>query len=279
MRVDYDLSVFNSADPGDPSPEFEAESPNAGDEPSPGLKLTLRRNMSTAYVLAVGIGIILMLVASATGILPWLMSLTLIGLLASTFVEGGRTLVLIGAAVAVVVVAVSLISSLGTPSPAEPVAVTHAPADPHPAIPGSLGIYMDQVTESWNTVETPPEIVKGLTRFNETGEYDTFVYRFGDWGRLAGAYDPANDMLYALMASGFLSEPATSQLYVHVCHLVAPYSPECIDTYHQHGLGGKALTDFAGLAHQAEWIMGGHTWRLQIEGDILTLRVFGADAA
>jgi hypothetical protein len=200
--------------------------------------------------------------------------------MATTFIQGGRTLAMIGGAVAVVVIVVSLVSSLTAPTPAGPgVAIPTAPEDSNPAIPGSLGIYMDQVADAWNTVETPPEIVKGLTRFSETGEYDTFVYRFGEWGRLAGAYDPANDMIYALMASGYLSEAATSQLYLHVCHVVAPYSPECIDSYHSQGLAGKALIDYAGLPHQSEWVVGDHTWRLEIEGDLLTLRVFGADAA
>jgi hypothetical protein len=274
VRVDHDLSVFNEVEP--PQDILEVEEPESPIEP----KWTLRRDLSTAYVLAVGIGMILMVVASVIGILPWLLSLTLIALLASTFVQGGRTLVLIGGGVAALVIVVSLVSSLALPSAPEPVVpVTAAPADPHAAIAGSLGIYMDQVGESWNTVESPPEIVKGLTRFNESGEYDTFVYRFGEWGRLAGAYDPANDMVYALMASGFLSEAATSQIYLHVCHMVAPYSPECIDSYHQQGLAGKTLTDYAGFPHRAEWMVGEHTWRLQVEGDLLSLRVFGSDAA
>jgi hypothetical protein len=280
VRVDHDLSVLNDVNQArDP---FEAEpppSPAEVDDTGLARRFKLRRDLSTAYVLASAIGTTVMLVASVIGILPWPVSITLIGLMATTFIQGGRTLAMIGGVVAVVVIVVSLVSSLTAPAPEPVVAIPTAPVDPNPAIPGSLGIYMDQVAESWNTVETPPEIVKGLTRFSETGEYDTFVYRFGEWGRLAGAYDPANDMIYALMASGYLSKPATSQLYLHVCHLVAPYSPECIDSYHARGLDGKALTDYAGLPHQSEWTVGEHTWRLQIEGDLFTLRVFGADAA
>jgi hypothetical protein len=61
--------------------------------------------------------------------------------------------------------------------------------------------------------------------------------------------------------------------------MAAPYSQECVDSYHQHGLDGGTLDDFADIEHEAEWALGEDTWRLRIEGNVMTIRVFGSDAA
>jgi hypothetical protein len=43
-------------------------------------------------------------------------------------------------------------------------------------------------------------------------------------------------------------------------------------------LGGGSLADFTDVARRTEWKLGDHTWRLTIENNVLTLRLFGADA-
>jgi hypothetical protein len=242
--------------------------------------IRLRSGLSSAYVLSLGIGAALSVVAAASGLMSWLITVIIIALLATTLIEGARTLTTILGLLAASVVIAGLVSSFGggAPQAVQEVAVTTPPAKPDPAA-GSLGLYLDEVSDSWNTVETPPEIIKGLTRYNETGEYDTFIYRFGEWGRLAGAFDPDTEVVYALLATGWLSEPATTSLYLHLCHMTAPYSPECIEAYQEQGLGGGSLADFTDAAHQTEWRHGEHTWRLSIEDNVLTLRLFGADAA
>jgi hypothetical protein len=137
---------------------------------------------------------------------------------------------------------------------------------------------MDEAVDLWNGVDGP-QITTGLTRQNETGEYDAFIYRFDEWGRLMGAYDPNTEVIYALVASGQFSNEATDQLYVNLCYVVEQFSPECLESYQELGLGGNTLEEFAGATHEAEWTLGADTWRLQIEGNVLTIRVFGADAA
>lgn len=232
---------------------------------------------SVALVGVLGLGVML---AGATGVIPWLLALFAIGVLATTLIEGWRLVTNIGAVVLAVVVVIGVVSSFGaTPEPQPTVTATTAPvATPEPAVPGSLGIYMDQIGDTWNTLESEPRIAKGLTRFSESGEYDTFVYRFGEWGRLAGAYDRGTDAVYALMASGWLSEEATSQFYLRLCFMTAPYSQECLDSFLEHGLGDVVIEELEGT-HRSEWKVGEHSWRLTIEDGLMTIRVFSADAA
>ena len=166
-----------------------------------------------------------------------------------------------------------------SPPPVQAVAATVPPQDQQTPVEGSLDIYMDQITESWNSVDGPPPIIRGLTRYNETGEYDTFIYRWGEWGRLAGAYDPETDLLYALLVSGQMSAEGTDQLYIPLCFMVAPYSQECVDAYYEHGLDGETLAEYDGVDHETEWTFDDQTWRLEIVDNVMTIRVFGADAA
>jgi hypothetical protein len=86
-------------------------------------------------------------------------------------------------------------------------------------------------------------------------------------------------VVYALLAAGWLSEDAASQFYLRLCFMVAPYSQGCVDSYLEHGLAGGTLGDLTELPHEAEWVSEGHTWRLEVTENVLTIRVFGADAA
>ena len=137
-------------------------------------------------------------------------------------------------------------------------------------------LSIDDLTDLWNTPAEPPNITRGFVHNTEPGQYDSFIYRFGDWGRLAGAYDPSTDTLYALLATGQFSHEATAQLYLHLCFVVHPYSQECIDSYFEQGLADGTLADFEDVGHQAEWQIDEQTWRLDIEGNVLTIRVLGA---
>ena len=253
----------------------------SSEQPAPTFELSLRRDLSSAYTAGLAIAAVALIVAAWLGAVPWVVSLSLVALLATTLFEGLQVVTRIGAIVVAVIVIVGVISTLGGGEETPPIpqaAPTPPPDDPHPEVPGSLDVYMDQVAELWNSVDSPPQIVRGLTRHNEIGEYDTFLYRFGAWGRVAGAFDPDSEVLYALLAAGQLSGEATDQLYLHLCFMVAPFSPECIDSYQQIGLGGASLDDFLDVTHEAEWTLGEHTWRLEIDQNVMTIRVYGADA-
>jgi hypothetical protein len=156
-----------------------------------------------------------------------------------------------------------------------------APADLAAAIaPGSLAVKISQVIDSWNEVDLPPRISRGFILHPEVGQFDSFTYRFNDSSLLAGAYDPDTEYVYAFMASSWLSDEAAPHLGLHLCHLTQPYSQECIDTFHQVGLGGQPLANFADLEapYETQWQIGEHTWRLVIDQNVQTIRVLGAGA-
>jgi len=264
--------------------EARAETPPSEDNERPESlsfpRPTLRTDLSANFVGGLGALAIGLIVLSSLGILSWLLTMAGIILLATTLFDGMRWVTTAGTATLTIVAVIGLAGIGRTePPPIQTPPATLAPEDPDPVFPGSLGIHMDEVAEAWNTVNGQPTITRGLTRYNESGEYDTFIYRFGEWGRLAGAYDPGTDAIYALLAAGWLSEDATDQFYLRLCFMVAPYSQECVDSYFEHGLGGGTLDDFLDETYEAEWLLGDHTWRLEIDQNVLTIRVFGADAA
>jgi hypothetical protein len=282
---------LNTREPDEPEPEGPshelAPEPYDGElsaEPSAEfLELPpprLRRGLSGTYIALIAVTSIGLIAAGATGMLTWFIALSAAILLGTTLIEGWRLVTVAGTVLVVGIVLVGFVASLGETSVPQPVVASTSPApqEPDPYIPGSLGIHMDEVTDAWNTLEGEPRITKGLTRNNETGEYDTFIYRFGEWGRLAGAYDPDTEALYALLATGWLTEAPTAQLYLRLCFMVAPYSQECVDSYLAEGLGDVPLTTIES-PYRSEWKVADHTWRLEVEENLLTIRVFGADAA
>lgn len=273
-----DLVASETEEGEDGSPDVEGD-----DEPGESLAIpapTLRKNLSPNYLGGLLVASLALLLGSLFGVLSLWVTIPAILVLLSTLIDGWHLVTLGGAAAVAAILMVSLAVSPSEEPEVTPQAfVADEQPDPYPPIPGSLGIYMDQIPELWNTVDAPPSINRGLTRHNEIGEYDTFIYRFGEWGRVAGAYDPNNDAIYALLVTGTFSGPATDQLHLHLCFLVAPYSPECIDSFYEQGLDGGALEDFVDTAHSAEWALGDHVWRLQIEDNVMTVRVYGADAA
>lgn len=239
-----------------------------------------RQNLSVNYLGIVFIASMTLLTVGLLGVISWWVCIPSILVLVSTLFQGWGKVTLGGAVAVAVILPISLFVSAGdAPEPEQTPTVTLPPQDPYPPIPGSLGVYMGQVIDRWNTVDGPPRINRGLTRHSEIGEYDTFIYRFGDWGRLAGAYDPDNDAIYALLITGAFSAEDTDQLYLHLCYVTSPFSQDCIDAYHEEGLDGGTLGDFNDISREAEWTVGDGTWRLQIEQNVLTIRVYGPDAA
>ena len=172
----------------------------------------------------------------------------------------------------VVVIAAFLASRSDRPPAAVPGAASPEPTILQP-VAGSLGMYIDDIPELWNTVSNPPSITGAFTRYAESGDYDSFIYRFEDWGRLAGAYDRNDDAVYGLLVTGQFANSATADLYLHMCHVMAPFSQECHDAYFEQGLDGGALSDFGDLTHNAAWQLGEHNWSVEIAGNVLTIRV------
>lgn len=238
----------------------------------------LRSDRSISFVAAILLASVVVILVAYLDVLPWLAAVLGVIALAATLFEKGIWV----SVAACVGLGVFLITSLtgasaNTESEAAPF-VDATPAAKEP-VAGSLGMYVEDLPELWNTVSDPPEIRGAFTRYTESGEYDSFLYRFGDWGRFAGAYDRENDAIYALAASGQFHNAAVADLYLHLCYIVEPFSQECIEAYFEEGLEGGVLDDYIDGSHQASWQLGANTWSVEIDGNVLTLRVLSPEVS
>lgn len=186
-----------------------------------------------------------------------------------------RIWIAIGVAVLVAVAGISRWFDSAEP-PLEAQAPLSVPAGV-PAAPGSLGLSLDEVPDLWNSLERSPSVQRGILKNPESGPLDAFHYRFSNTGYLAGAYDPDDESVYALMVTASLHEEFAPNMYLHLCFMLHPYSPECIDNYVEGGLAGEALDHYIGGERSAEWTMGTQVWRLSISQDLLTLRVLAGE--
>ena len=219
----------------------------------------------------------MLIILSLAGAIPWVVSFLATLALTATLVKGGMVIT-ITAALGIALIIISALTG-GSPEPttAAPLPVTEAAAPIPPPDAESLGVRFEDISELWNSVDAQPKITKGLTVQSEPGRFDSFIYRFDDWGRLAGAYDPDTGSVYGLLATGQFTNRATDQLYLHLCFVVHPYSQECIENYTEIGLAGEELRFYGDSAHNASWEMDGLTWITEISGNVLTVRVLSED--
>jgi hypothetical protein len=137
---------------------------------------------------------------------------------------------------------------------------------------GSLGIRLGELPDAWNDAGIPPDIREAFALTPEAGPLDTFLHRFDGSALLAGAYDPGDDAVYALMLKVGLGHPAIGDLNSHVCHLIHPFSQACLDAF-RDATGVDAIGDLEGVDQEATWQFEGNTWRLSVADDVETLRV------
>lgn len=246
---------------------------------TPLLPPAYRKDLSVNYVGGLFLASIALLLVGVLGVLSWWVTIPVILVMVTTLFEGWGRVSMISGGVVAGILLLNFMSALGrSPEPEESSPIPTQPqVDPFPPIDGSLGVYVDQVTDLWNTVEGPPRIQRGLTHQTESGELDTFIYRFGEWGRLIGAYNDETKAMYALLATGQLSGAATDHLYIHLCFVVASYSQECLEFYQEQGLNGGNLEDFVDIPHTASWTLGNHSWNLEVDQNVLSIRVYGED--
>ncbi len=141
---------------------------------------------------------------------------------------------------------------------------------------GSLGIEFGDLIQGWNGVPDPPHILKGISTNPEPGPLDSFLYTFDTGAVLAGAYNPTDGYVYALMAKVNLGDPSFSNFYVHLCYLLYPGTHECFDAYMaDSGLYGKTADELSGSGHNSSYQFDGNEWRIEINREVLTLRVLG----
>lgn len=238
----------------------------------------LRSDRSVPFVVGIVFASVVVLLAGFLGALPWFASLLgALALAASLFEKGIWLSALAGLGLGAILIS-SLAGGSATPESTAPPVAEVEPAGTEP-VPRSLGVFVEDLPDLWNTVSEPPEIRGAFTRYAESGDYDSFIYRFGEWGRFAGAYDREDDAIYALAASGQFHNAAVADLYLHLCYIVEPFSQECIDAYFDQGLDGGVLDDYIDGSHQATWELGENRWSVEIEGNVLTLRVLSPEVS
>lgn len=213
---------------------------------------------------------------------PWLATLVGIVTLLATMFRGGRWVSLGGGAAMVIIILISLWPHEQTLADVRAaggnVGTSSRGSEEEQAPEGSLAIRVGEVPELWNELDQQPLIRRGLVRNPERGQFDSFVYQFDSTASLAGAYDPEDDYVYAVLASIWVNHEHASGMYLHLCFMFHPYSQECIDTYRQRGLEGGSLQDYVDVDRSAEWEIDGLTWRLSISGNVQNIRVVGSGA-
>jgi hypothetical protein len=137
-----------------------------------------------------------------------------------------------------------------------------------------LGVLLVDVSTAWNEVGDPPTINGGIVTSPEPGPLDSFLYRFESGAVLAGAYDPSDGSVHALMARASLHDDEAGSLFIHLCHLLQPGVQACLDDYiEMTGTFGKPHSDLIGTETNQEWELGDQTWELEIADDVETIRV------
>jgi hypothetical protein len=147
-------------------------------------------------------------------------------------------------------------------------------AAPVAPAPDSLGLLLTDLVGRWNEVGDPPTINGSIMTSPEPGRLDSFLYRFQGNAVLAGAYDPADASVHALMARASLHDEAASSLFIHLCHVLQPASQTCLDAFVAvTGTFGMPHSELAGTQTELAWELDGQAWELQIADDVETIRV------
>lgn len=142
----------------------------------------------------------------------------------------------------------------------------------------TLGIRFDQVRQAWNSTEQPPTIRSPLTRTPEGGELDSFFHRFDGQAQMIGAYRDRDDYLVAIQVKANVNHDAIATMFLPLCHILHPFTPECLDNYFTIGLAGTSVQELNQTGSDVSWDYEGNEWRVSVAHDELTIRVLAPDA-
>lgn len=258
--------------------EQEQHGPVAESEPTTGPDwLVFVKGIPTVYWAAMGATVVTGLYGGSFAPIAWVTAAVGAYALVTNTVENGRWMAWTGVAAGVLFSLVAIFFSGGNQAVnAGPPALASGPEVLAEIPVGSLGTRFADLQEGWNALDEPPYILKGINTTPEAGPLDSFLYRFDGGAVLAGAYNPSDDYIYALMGKAGLRHEASSSMYLHLCYLLYPGAQECFDAYvEESGVFGRTTDELSGADHFASWTFDGNEWRLEIADEILTLRVLG----
>jgi hypothetical protein len=240
--------------------------------------LAFAKEIPPLYWASVGAAVLTVFFAGLFSPIAWVTSGVSIAALVKVKQQSMRWMAWAGLAVGVLFSMIGIFTS-GSPGSveAQPLpAASSGPADPDEIPVGSLGIEFADLQEGWNALPDPPFILKGISVTPEAGVLDSFMYRFDDAALLAGAYNPDDGYVYALMAKIGIGHEAMSNMYVHLCYLLYPGTQECFDSFiEESGVYGKTPDELSEADSQSSWIFDGNEWRVEVVNDIQTIRVLG----
>ncbi|MGA7098321.1 MAG: hypothetical protein WB245_12225 [Acidimicrobiia bacterium] len=166
--------------------------------------------------------------------------------------------------------------NIGAPPPVDTTNLSVTPSSPVIEEPpaDSLGVSFRDLTDRWNALDAPPMILTGISITPESGPLDSFVHRFDNNALVAGAYNPDDGYVYALMVRANLGHPAISNMYTHLCYLLYPGTQDCFNTFiDESHLFGKDLGDMADVTQDSDWTFEGNEWHLTLDKNVETIRV------
>ena len=239
--------------------------------------LVFAKQIPRLYSAALGGAVLTIFLGGAFAPIAWIAVVVSIVALVRVKDEGMRWMAWTGLAVGLLFSLFALFNSGSEEVEASPLAANPSGSEAVSQIPeGSLGVEFSGLKEGWNAVPDPPLIVTGITTSPEVGPLDSFLYRFDGAALLAGAYDPADGYVYALMAKVGIRHEALSNMFVHVCYLLYPGSQDCFDQFmEKSGVYGKTPEELSEGDFSTSWTYEGNEWRVEVVDDIETIRVLG----
>jgi hypothetical protein len=237
------------------------------------------KKIPVQYWAAMGATVVTFFFAGAFVPVAWVAAIVSGVALATTKVRNGRWMAWIGIVVGVVFSLSSVVSADQPPSIGPGPVTTAVTSRPEalPEVPvGALDLQFSEISERWNALDEPPFVLKGISTTPEAGALDSFTYRFDGGAVLAGAYNPSDGFVYALMVNAGMQHPLAGGAYVHLCYLLYPGTHECFDAYvEESGVFGKTAAELGDGDHNALWLFEGNEWRLDIADGVQTMRVLG----
>jgi hypothetical protein len=261
--------------------EAFAEIPRADAEEEPNTEpewLVFAKQIPRLYWAAIGAALLTVFVGGTFPPVAWVTAALAVVTLVTVKEESMRWMAWAGVVVGVLFSFLGVFNAGGDGTfDAPPSANTSVGAEEPPEIPvGSLGVEFVDLSEGWNALPDSPFIVKGISTTPEVGALDSFVYRFDEAALLAGAYNPSDGFIYALMSKVGIRHESRSNVFLHLCYLLYPGTQDCFDTYiEESGVYGKTAEELSAADLYSSWVFQGNEWRVEVVDDIETIRVLG----
>jgi hypothetical protein len=260
------------ADPLSATSEAEAE-PVPSPDPA---WMVWAKQIPRLYLASLAVALLSVLLAGIFAPIAWVTVVVSIVALLRVKEQGARWMAWTALAVGVVFTIIGIFTS-GSDASADARVVpdNSVESKASPELPvGALGLEFADLTERWNALTDPPLILKVISPTPEAGALDSFVYRFDEGALFAGAYNPSDGYVHAVMTQFGINHESRSGAFMHLCHLLHPGIQGCFDTFiEESGVYQKSAEELSEDGHLSSWMFMGNEWRVEVVNDVETIRV------